>query len=254
MATRVLLPVVSARSKEEQSIQATVVFCSNPTDGATKVYPIHLFAAGGAEVILGLVDGIAGALNAVGRPRANGAKGLKEIREAFCVAAQAHTHSDESLLNSPISDALELILDIYGPVGEGVYVFDGAGRFAARRSILSEYDSAPAGDTEFLAILTNAGLVDRFLSVREDACRTEVDALSAGRRVTSALRQRLLSVLVDSHTLSPASLSFPSSEALARLDIQMRRQLKRLDHPDKAASGVGDVRVAGSAAAVSADW
>jgi hypothetical protein len=254
MATRVLLPVVSARSKEEQSIQATVVFCNNPTDGASKVFPIHVFAAGGAEVILGLVDGIAGAFNALGRLRADSSKGLKEFREAFCVAALAHTHSNESLLKSPISDPLELILDIYGPVGEGVFVFDGAGRFAARRSVLSEYDAAPVGDTEFLAIRTNAGLADRFLSVREDACRTQVDALSAGRRVTAASRQRLLSVLIDSHTLSPASLSFPSTEVLGRLDTHMRRPLKRVDRPAKAASGIGDARVAGSAGTVSAEW
>jgi hypothetical protein len=256
MATNVLLPIFSACTKEEQSkqsIQATVVFCNNPSDGASKVFPIYLFAASGAEVILGLVDGVAGAVDAFGRLRSGSAKGLKELREAFCLAALAHTHSNESLLKSPISDPLELILDIYGPVGDGVYVFDSAGRLAARRSVLSEYDAAPAGDTEFLAIRTHAGLADRFLSVREDACRAEVDALSEGCRVTAASRQRLISVLNDSRTLSPASMSFPSFEALARVETQMRRSLKGL-RPIKAANGIGDVRVAGSHGTVSAEW
>lgn len=254
MATRFLLPVVTARSKEEQSIQATVIFCNNPADGATKVCPIHLFDSAEAEVILGLVDGVVGAHSALERLRAGSPKGVRVIREAFCTAALGRTHSNESLLNSPISDPLDLILDIYGPVGQGVYVFDGFGRLAIRRSSLSDYDRAPVGDTEFLTIRTNAGLEDRFLSVREDACRIEVEALSAGRRVAAALRERLLSVLVDLHTLSSSSLWFPSAEVLARLESQIRRPLERLDHSAEAVSMVGDMRVAGSAGAVSVEW
>lgn len=258
MTTRALLPVVATRGikRETPSVQATLVFTHVQPDSRAKMRPVHLYSSAGAEVIYALVDGVAGALRALEAQRLDTARAAIDIRDLFCTAARAHTHVDDaSILESSLPDPLDAMLDLYGPVGQGVYVFNGGGMLIARRSSVSPFDNAPLGDTDLLAISAHPGLTDRFLDVRQNACRTTIEALTARRRMSAATREKLVSLLIDATNLASLNPSFPSSQSLTRLSafagVRLDQEIHRIPNGVKPSGGrPGRTNVS----AVSMDW
>jgi hypothetical protein len=218
--------------------------------------PVHLYSSAGAEVIYALVDGVAGALRALDAQRLGTARAAIDIRDLFCTAARAHTHVDDaSILASSLSDPLDSMLDLYGSVGQGVYVFSGGGMLIARRSSLSPFDNAPLGDTDLLGISAHPGLTDRFLDVRQNACRTTIEILTARRRMSAATKEKLMSLLIDATALAPLNPSFPSSQSLTRLNacagVRLDQNVRRLPKGAQTSGGrTGRTNVS----AVSMDW
>lgn len=207
-------------------------------------------------MIYALVDGVAGALRALDAQRLGTASAAVDIRDLFCTAARAHTHVDDaSILASSLSDPLDSMLDLYGSVGQGVYVFSGGGMLIARRSSLSPFDNAPLGDTDLLGISAHPGLTDRFLDVRQNACRTTIEILTARRRMSAATKEKLVSLLIDATALAPLNPSFPSSQSLTRLNacagVRLDQNVRRLPKGAQTSGGrTGRTNVS----AVSMDW
>ncbi len=207
-------------------------------------------------MIYALVDGVAGALRALDAQRLGTARAAIDIRDLFCTAARAHTHVDDaSILASSLSDPLDSMLDLYGSVGQGVYVFSGGGMLIARRSSLSPFDNAPLGDTDLLGISAHPGLTDRFLDVRQNACRTTIEILTARRRMSAATKEKLMSLLIDATALAPLNPSFPSSQSLTRLNacagVRLDQNVRRLPKGAQTSGGrTGRTNVS----AVSMDW
>ncbi|CAB3730411.1 hypothetical protein LMG22037_05528 [Paraburkholderia phenoliruptrix] len=258
MTIRALLPVVATRGikRDTPSVQATLIFTHVQPDSRAKMRPVHLYSSAGAEVIYALVDGVAGALRALDAQRLGTARAAIDIRDLFCTAARAHTHVDDaSILASSLSDPLDSMLDLYGSVGQGVYVFSGGGMLIARRSSLSPFDNAPLGDTDLLGISAHPGLTDRFLDVRQNACRTTIEILTARRRMSAATKEKLMSLLIDATALAPLNPSFPSSQSLTRLNacagVRLDQNVRRLPKGAQTSGGrTGRTNVS----AVSMDW
>lgn len=223
MAINALLPVLGAsKGITAQVIKATLVFgpAINRKGTPAKVKPVHLYVNAEPEIVLGLVDGVAAALNALDGPGAQHSRRTDQLRTGVCGSAQLHTHhGPEAMLVSSLVEPLDSVFSLYAPIGAGVYHFDSTGGLESRRTGRGEEAILPVIPPEYHRIFLSDGLTDRFLSIRQDACRTTVEDLYIKRRMNSAARDRLASVLINAGRMSACDLAFPSSRILAALLI-----------------------------------
>jgi hypothetical protein len=251
MAINALLPVVGAsKGIAGQVIKATLVFgpAINRTGSPAKVKPVHLYQNAEPEIVLGLVDGVAAALNALDAQVAQPARRTEQLRTGVCDSAQLHTHhGSDAILISSLVDPLDSVFSLYAPIGAGVYHFDSTGALKSRRTGRGEEATLPVIPPDYHRIFLSDGLTDRFLSIRQDACRTTIEDLCIKRRMSSAARDRLASVLINAGRISACDSAFPSSRILAALLIADGRMA-----PEAGASMVGSVMPAERAVAM--DW
>lgn len=223
MAINALLPVVGAsKGITGQVIKATLVFgpAINRKGSPAKVKSIHLYENADPEIVLGLVDGVAAALNALAAQGGQPARRTDQLRTSVCDSAQLHTHrGPDAMLVSSLVDPLDSVFSLYAPIGAGVYHFDSTGALKSRRTGRGEETILPVIPPDYHRIFLSDGLTDRFLSIRQDACRTTIEDLCIKRRMNSAARDRLASVLVNAGRISACDLAFPSSRILAALRV-----------------------------------